>query len=46
MGKFWMMIIVIIIAAIGVGVVYLMTVDIDPPMEHVEKTLPDDKFPQ
>jgi len=46
MGKFWLVIITINLIAIGAGAVYLMTVDIDPPKEHVEKTLPDSRFPQ
>lgn len=46
MGKFWSMIIIFILAGIGVGAIYLMTVDIAPPREHVEKTLSDDRFPQ
>lgn len=46
MGKFWLMIILLILVGIGGGAVYLMTVDIEPPLEHVEKTLPDDRFPK
>lgn len=46
MGKFWLIIIMLILIGIGVGAVYLMTADIEPPKEHVEKTLPDDRFPQ
>lgn len=46
MGKFWLVLIVLILAGIGGGAVYLMTVDLEPPKEHVEKTLPDDKFPK
>lgn len=46
MGKFWLMMIILILVGIGVGAVYLMTVDIDPPIEKVEKTLADDRFPQ
>ena len=46
MGKFWLMMIILILVGIGAGAVYLMTVDIDPPKEHVEKTLSDDRFPK
>ena len=46
MGKFWSMIIILILLGIAGGAVYLMTVDIEPPRENVEKTLPDDRFPQ
>ena len=46
MGKFWLVLILLILLAIGGGVVYLMTVDIAPPVEQVEKTLPDDSFPK
>ena len=46
MGKVWLGIIIIILLGIGAGVIYLMTVDIEPPREHVEKTLPDERFPQ
>lgn len=40
------MIIMLILIGIVGGAVYLMTVDIEPPKEKVEKTLPDDRFPQ
>lgn len=46
MGKFWLVIIILILIGIGGGAIYLMTVDIEPPKEQVEKTLPDDRFPQ
>jgi len=46
MGKFWLLIIILILAAIGAGGVYLMTVKIDPPQNHVVKTLSNDKFPK
>ncbi|MCK5424332.1 MAG: hypothetical protein KAI89_03100 [Emcibacter sp.] len=46
MGKVWSTIIFLILSGIAVGAIYLMTVDIEPPKEHVEKTLPDDRFPQ
>ncbi|WP_165777057.1 hypothetical protein [Paremcibacter congregatus] len=46
MGKFWLSIIMLIIVGIGGGAVYLMTVDIEAPTQQVEKTLPDDRFPQ
>ncbi len=46
MGKFWSMVIMLILVGIAAGAVYLMTVDIEPPKEHVEKTLPDDRFPK
>ncbi len=46
MGKFWLTVIILILLAIGAGAVYLMTVDMDPPTSQIEKTLPDDRFPQ
>lgn len=46
MGKFWLMMIILILVGIGAGAVYLMTVDIAPPKQKVEKTLSDDRFPQ
>lgn len=46
MGKFWLVIIILILLGAGFGAVYLMTVDIEPPKENIEKTLPDDRFPQ
>jgi len=46
MGKFWLTIIILILIAIGAGGIYLMTVDIDPPQNHIEKTLPNDRSPQ
>jgi len=46
MGKFWLTIILLILLAVCGGAVYLLTVDIEPPKEQVEKTLPDDRFPQ
>lgn len=36
----------LIMVAIAGGAVYLMTVDIEAPKQEVEKTLPDDRFPQ
>ncbi len=46
MGKFWLTIIILILIGMGAGAVYLMTVDIEPPKENVEKTLSDDRFPK
>jgi len=46
MGKFWLVVIMLILLAIFGGGLYLMNVDIDPPREQVTKTLPDDRFPQ
>jgi len=46
MGKFWLTIIIIILAGIGAIALYLMTVDLAPPKTQVEKTLPDDSFPK
>lgn len=46
MGKFWLVIILLILLAIGAGAIYLMTVDLEPPHNAVEKTLPDDRFPK
>lgn len=46
MGKFWLTIIILILAGIGAGALYLLTIDIEPPQEKIEKTLPDDRFPK
>ncbi len=46
MGKFWLTLIIFILLLIAAGAVYLMTVDIEPPKEQIEKTLPDDRFPK
>ncbi|VAX08722.1 hypothetical protein MNBD_ALPHA03-259 [hydrothermal vent metagenome] len=46
MGKFWFVIIILILLAILGGGLYLMTVEIDPPRNQVEKILSDDRFPQ
>jgi len=45
MGKFWSRIIIFMLLGIAGGAFYLMTMDIEPPTEHVEKTLSDDRFP-
>jgi len=45
MAKLWLtLIILILLTIVGAGI-YLMTADIPAPTEHVEKTLPDDAFP-
>ncbi|MBT5074550.1 MAG: hypothetical protein HOH18_03565 [Kordiimonadaceae bacterium] len=45
MAKLWLsLIILILISIVGAGI-YLMTADIPAPSERVEKTLPDDAFP-
>ncbi|MBT6328415.1 MAG: hypothetical protein HOJ34_01415 [Kordiimonadaceae bacterium] len=45
MAKLWFsLIILILISIVGAGI-YLMTADIPAPSERVEKTLPDDAFP-
>lgn len=46
MAKFWLTLIMGIIVAMGAGAVYLLNIDLDPPREHTEKTLPDDMFPK
>jgi len=38
------LIVLILVAVLG-GVVYLMTWDVPPPTQKVEKVLPDDRFP-
>jgi len=45
MAKLWFfLIILILISIVGTGI-YLMTADIPAPSERVERTLPDDAFP-
>ena len=45
MAKLWLsLIILILLAIVGAGI-YLMTADIPAPTQRVEKTLPDDTFP-
>lgn len=45
MAKLWLILIIaIIVTIIGAGI-YLMTADIPAPTQQVEKTLPDDAFP-
>jgi len=46
MAKFWLILIVAILLAIGVGAIYLLNIDLEPPRENTEKTLPDDMFPK
>ncbi|WP_417320809.1 hypothetical protein [Emcibacter sp.] len=46
MGKFWLIVIMLLIFLIGGGAGYLMTTDIPAPTEHTEKVLPDDMFPK
>jgi hypothetical protein len=46
MAKIWLfLIILIVLGLVGAGI-YLMTADIAAPSKRVEKTLPDDMFPQ
>ncbi len=45
MAKLWLILIIaIIVTIIGAGI-YLMTADIPAPTQRIEKTLPDDAFP-
>lgn len=45
MAKLWLILIIaIVVTIIGAGI-YLMTADIPAPTQRVEKTLPDDAFP-
>ncbi len=45
MAKLWLiLIILILLSVVGAGI-YLMTADIPAPSQRVEKTLPDDAFP-
>ena len=46
MVKVWTIIIAAIIALVGLGVIYLMSVDIQPPSSQVVKTIPDSQFPK
>lgn len=45
MAKLWLFLIVLILISIAGAGIYLMTADIPAPSERVEKTLPDDAFP-
>ena len=45
MAKLWLSLIILIILTIVGASIYLMTADIPAPTERVEKTLPDDSFP-
>jgi hypothetical protein len=45
MAKLWLiLILLILLSVVGAGI-YLMTADIPAPSERVEKTLPNDMFP-
>ena len=44
--KFFAALSVIILALVVAGGVFLLTWDIPPPTQTVEKVLPDDRFPQ
>lgn len=45
MAKLWLILIIaIVVTIIGAGI-YLMSADIPAPTQRVEKTLPDDAFP-
>lgn len=45
MAKIWLILIIaIVVTIIGAGI-YLMTADIPAPTQTIEKTLPDDAFP-
>lgn len=45
MKKSWMILSLIVLAGLGVGAIFLLTWDIPAPQERVERTLPDDRFP-
>ncbi|MCC3861814.1 hypothetical protein [Pseudemcibacter aquimaris] len=45
MAKLWLVLIILIVVGIVGAGIYLMTADIPAPSERVEKTLPDDMFP-
>jgi len=46
MGKFWLTLIIFILLLVVAAGIYLMSIDIEPPTEQIEKTLPDDRFPK
>ena len=46
MNRFTLTLVVIVIALIATGVVFLATWDIPPPSEKVEKVLDDGRFPR
>jgi hypothetical protein len=46
MKRFTLTLVVIVIALIATGVVFLATWDIPPPSEKVEKVLDDGRFPR
>ncbi len=46
MGKFWLVVFALLFLVVAGGFVFLMAWDIPAPSQTVEKTLPDDMFPQ
>lgn len=45
MAKIWLFLILLIVVGLAGAGIYLMTAEIPAPSERVEKTLPDDMFP-
>ena len=46
MNKFVAILFILFVIAIAGGVVFLATWDIPPPVQEVEKVLPNDRFPR
>lgn len=46
MGKFTLLILVILLLGAGGGAVFLSTWEIPAPISNVEKVLPNDQFPR
>lgn len=44
MNKVWLWVVIIGVLAVVAGAVVLMSWDIPPPSEKIERTLPDDRF--
>ncbi len=46
MGKIALFALVIVLAALGAGIVYALTAEIPPPTGKIEEVLPNDRFPR
>ncbi len=46
MNKFIAFLVILLVVALAGGVVFLATWDIPPPVQEVEKVLPNDRFPR
>jgi hypothetical protein len=46
MRKLTLIALVVVVAALGAGVVFAMTLDIPAPTARTEKVIPNDRFPR